>query len=207
MELDNSAFKYTLLHFLLTDPSHIKVYPNTTYEDRDGNVFCMLVAYKDARTDMEILDEVLSPVGWQNKYRRDSNGVLQCGIGVKFCEEWVWKWSNGVPTQIEKQKGEYSDAFKRAGYMWGIGRCLYTFPQMWVSLNDTEWYKDREDKIRIAKSFRPNDWKWDIDSVDGVTYWRVQAWQIINKNEVQRLDTNPYKKREIEEKRIKDKNA
>ena len=205
MDIDHDAYVYTLLNFILVDKAHIKLYPKSTYEDRDGNVKCLLIAYKDARTDMEILDEVLSPVGWQNLYQRDSKGVLQCGRGVKYGEEWIWKWSNGVQSNIEKEKGEYSDAFKRSGYMWGIGRCLYNFPQIWVSLNDTEWYKDRDDKIKIAKRFRPNDWKWDLDSVDGKKYWRIRAWQMVQKQEVQRVDTQPYKKREIEEKKVKEK--
>ena len=80
---------------------------------------------------MEILDEAVGPMNWQVKYARDTKGVLQCSIGIRdeISGEWVWKkTSNGTESDYEKEKGEYSDAFKRAGFMWGIGRTLYNFP-------------------------------------------------------------------------------
>ena len=98
-------------------PKNINVYGD--------NVYCTLLAYKDARVDMYMLDDICGHENWQNKFKRDSKGVLQGGIGIKCNGEWVWKWSNGTPSDFEKEKGEYSDAFKRAGFMWGIGRCLY----------------------------------------------------------------------------------
>ena len=93
-------------------------------QDGSKSAWGQLVAYKNARVDMERLDEICGADCWQNQYKRDSNGVLQCGIGIKFDDEWIWKWSNGVPSQFHKEKGEYSDAFKRASTMWGIGRAL-----------------------------------------------------------------------------------
>lgn len=87
--------------------------------------------YKTARTDMEILDETFGAENWQNDYKV-INGNLQGGIGVKFGDEWIWKWDCGVESNTEKEKGESSDAFKRAGFRWGIGRELYTAPDIQI---------------------------------------------------------------------------
>lgn len=125
--------------------------------------FCTLLAYKDARVDMTLLDELYGPENWQNKYERDSKGVLQCGIGVRFSDSWVWKWSNGVESATESIKGEYSDAFKRAGFMWGIGRELYEMPTIMVNMLDGE-YMEVGGKLKQTGKFRPNDWDWEITS-------------------------------------------
>jgi hypothetical protein len=85
----------------------------------------MCVAYVDARQVQDRLDEVCGPGGWQNKYMA-MDGSLYCGIGIKFGDEWVWKWDCGTESNIEKQKGQASDAFKRSAVQWGVGRFLYS---------------------------------------------------------------------------------
>lgn len=126
-------------------------------------VWCTLLAYKDARVDMAMLDHEFGQMNWQTEYKRDSKGVLQCGIGVFDSENkhWVWKWSNGTESQTEAQKGEYSDAFKRAGFMWGIGRELYDVPTLFVTLNSDE-YSMQGDKVKQSSRFQPNKWDWEI---------------------------------------------
>jgi len=126
-------------------------------------VWCTLLAYKDARVDMAMLDDEFGQMNWQTEYKRDSKGVLQCGIGVfdSAHRHWVWKWSNGTESQTEAQKGEYSDAFKRAGFMWGIGRELYDVPTLFVTLNQDEYYM-QGDKVKQSNSFQPNKWDWEI---------------------------------------------
>jgi len=126
-------------------------------------VWCTLLAYKDARVDMAMLDDEFGQMYWQNEYKRDSKGVLQCGIGVYDAENkhWVWKWSNGTESQTEAQKGEYSDAFKRAGFMWGIGRELYDVPTLFVTMNKDEYY-EQGGKVKQSNSFQPNKWNWEI---------------------------------------------
>lgn len=156
-------------------------------------IYCTLVPYKDARVDMYMLDDICGPGGWQNKYDRDSKGVLQCGIGIKCEEEWVWKWSNGVPSQFDKEKGEYSDAFKRAGFMWGIGRCLYDMPTIHVILNESEYYVDGDGKLRLDKKFVPNNWNWTIDwgELEGV--FKLTGIQVLKDGKhAKRYDSNPY---------------
>ena len=94
----------------------------------------ILLLYKTARTDAKILDEKFGMFGWQVRYETIKDN-LYCSIGV-FCkemDEWIWKYNCGVESNTEKEKGEASDAFKRAGFTWGIGAELYTTPFIWVS--------------------------------------------------------------------------
>ena len=88
---------------------------------------CSLLLYKTSRTDMDLLDETVGAENWQKDYKT-IDGKLFCGIGVKCDGEWIWKWDTGTPSNMEAQKGEASDAAKRAGFCWGIGRELYTAP-------------------------------------------------------------------------------
>jgi len=82
------------------------------------------VAYIDARDVQDVLDNVCEPQNWQCKYE-DHKGNLFCSIGIKIGDSFIWKSDCGTESNIEKQKGESSDAFKRAAVMWGIGRFLY----------------------------------------------------------------------------------
>jgi hypothetical protein len=125
--------------------------------------FVTLLAYKDSRVDMAMLDTEFGQMEWQCEYKRDSKGVLQCGIGV-WCNKkknWVWKWSNGTESNTEAIKGEYSDAMKRAGFMWGIGRELYDFPFLFCKLKDEEIY-EQGGKVKASKKLKPNSWKWEM---------------------------------------------
>ncbi len=83
------------------------------------------VAYIDARDVQDLLDNVVGAEKWQVKYS-EYKGNLFASIGIKCGEEWVFKSDCGTESNVEKQKGEASDAFKRAGVMWGIGRFLYS---------------------------------------------------------------------------------
>ena len=102
--------------------------------------FTMLL-YKDARCDMNILDETFTPFGWQRDHK-EIKGVVYCGVGIHCAppvvggdlsmNEWVWKWDAGAESSTEKEKGEASDSFKRACVNWGIGRELYTAPFIFI---------------------------------------------------------------------------
>lgn len=102
-----------------------------------------LLLYKDARCDMRMLDRAVGPERWQCRYEV-LVGKLFCSVGIKFGDEWVWKSDVGKPSNMEAEKGEASDAFKRACFKWGIGRELYTAPFIW--LNPIEGYKPKRGK-------------------------------------------------------------
>lgn len=99
----------------------------------NGSVFLL---YKTARTDMDLLDETVGAMNWQSDYKV-VNDNLYAGIGINNCGEWIWKWDCGVESRADgegnEKKGEASDAFKRAGFKWGIGRELYSSPFIWIS--------------------------------------------------------------------------
>ena len=95
--------------------------------------------YKTSRVDMDILDETVGAENWQSEYA-EIKGNLYCGIGIKdeTTGEWVWKYDCGIESRSDgdgnEKKGEASDAFKRAGVQWGIGRELYTAPFIFLPL-------------------------------------------------------------------------
>ena len=86
-----------------------------------------LLLYKDSRCDKRILDETFGIFGWKDRYE-EIKGNLFCTISVWDNEkkQWVDKSDCGTESFSEKEKGEASDAFKRAGFNVGIGRELYT---------------------------------------------------------------------------------
>ena len=99
----------------------------------------VLLLYKDARVDMNILDETVGSAAWQREHY-ECKGNLFCRVGIDMNavhgkdEEprWVWKSDCGTESNTEAQKGEASDSFKRACFNWGIGRELYTAPFTWI---------------------------------------------------------------------------
>ena len=93
-----------------------------------------LLLYKTARTDVRRLDAVY-PDLWKNRYYYDQNGLLCCEISVynKDIKEWVSRTDVGTESFTEKEKGSYSDAFKRAGFKWNIGTELYSSPFIWIN--------------------------------------------------------------------------
>lgn len=93
----------------------------------------MALAYVSAREVMDRLDEVCGPGGWQCRYLPDGPRMA-CEIGIRIGDEWVWKSDGAGATDVEGEKGIYSDAFKRAAVMWGIARYLYRLGNAWVGL-------------------------------------------------------------------------
>ena len=119
-----------------------KLLPNeiSLYAKNVVNGKALLLLYKDARVDMALLDATFGPMGWKRTHK-EVNGNLFCTVSVydKETGQWVEKEDVGVESYVEKQKGEASDAFKRACYNWGIGRELYTAPTIWVPLEKFEF--------------------------------------------------------------------
>ena len=95
---------------------------------------CQLLLYKTARVDRAILDEEFGQFGWQNDFKV-IDGKMYGGIGIYSNDlgEWLWRWDCGTESNTEAEKGQASDAFKRAGFKWGIGVELYTAPFIWYN--------------------------------------------------------------------------
>ena len=90
-----------------------------------------LLLYKDARCDMNILDETVGEMNWQREHSREN---ANCNVGIWDTEKsmWIWKEDTGTESNTEAEKGLASDSFKRACVNWGIGRELYTAPFIWI---------------------------------------------------------------------------
>ena len=80
--------------------------------------------YISARQLQDRLDDVVGQENWQNEYRLIGEHLV-CRIGIKIEGEWVWKEDVGTESNIEGEKGIFSDSLKRAGVHWGVGRYLY----------------------------------------------------------------------------------
>lgn len=113
----------------------------------------IILLYKDARVDMNILDETFGAMNWQRQHI-SIDGNLHCIISVwdDTKKQWVSKQDVGTESFTEATKGEASDSFKRAGFNWGIGRELYTSPFIFVKLNPDEWETD--DRGKVATTFK-----------------------------------------------------
>lgn len=90
-----------------------------------------LLLYKDARCDMNILDEEVGKMNWQRSHSRENANCI-VSIWDSGKGQWISKEDTGTESFTEKEKGLASDSFKRACFNWGIGRELYTAPFIWI---------------------------------------------------------------------------
>lgn len=115
--------------------------------------------YKSARVDMDLLDTVVGQGNWECDYR-EIHGNLYCGIGIYDADRntVVWKWDCGIESAQDdgnEKKAEASDAFKRAGFRWGIGRELYSSPFTFLNVETVQdgnrWkLKNTFDKFEVS---------------------------------------------------------
>lgn len=155
---------------------------------RVTNAGVELLLYKDARVDQNILDETVGPQNWQCEYYEHKN-TLFCKVGI-LCEwgdktsQWVWKSNAGAPSNMEAQKGEASDAFKRACFCWGIGRELYTAPRIFVYADKCGKLKQgKNGKMQCYDQFRVEKVRIEDGQITGLAIWndttghRCFVWQ------------------------------
>ena len=126
--------------------------------------YATILAYKDARVDMQRLDEVAGQLNWRREHSRDN---ANCTVSIWDAEnaQWVPKEDTGTESNTESEKGLASDSFKRACFNWGIGRELYDYPVIQVKLHDDEWVKG--EKPKATWKLRLRDWIWYSEFTDG----------------------------------------
>lgn len=131
--------------------------------------YATILAYKDARVDMQRLDEVCGPLGWK---REHLNGNHNCIVSI-WCPEkqqWVSKEDTGTESYTESEKGLASDSFKRACFNWGIGRELYDYPLIQVKLKEGEFTVDGN-KAKQTYKLNLREWRWLSQfGPDGLTF-------------------------------------
>lgn len=127
--------------------------------------YATILAYKDARVDMKRLDDVYGVEGWQKKYDLIDNHLF-CSVGIwsDKLQQWIWKQDVGTESNTEKEKGEASDAFKRACFNLGIGRELYEYPLIQVQLTTEEFDKATG---KPTWNFKLKSWVWFSQFTDG----------------------------------------
>ena len=146
--------------------------------NKSGTGFSLLL-YKDARCDMDILDETVSPLNWKREHSRD-NANCTVSIWDKEKEQWVSKEDTGAESYTEKEKGLASDSFKRACFNWGIGRELYTAPFIWINAKNGETYvsgKDNKGNPKYSVSYQVKFFVDHIKTIDG----KIEELRIIDK--------------------------
>jgi hypothetical protein len=124
--------------------------------------YATILAYKDARADMQRLDEVVGPLNWQRRHTRENHN---CVVSIRdpSTGEWVSKEDTGKESNTESEKGLASDSFKRACFNWGIGRELYDYPDIQVKLADNEWeMRTFQGKERPSATWelKIREWEW-----------------------------------------------
>lgn len=132
---------------------------------------CSLLMYKDARVDMRLLDDVVGPMNWKRSHEL-INGNLFCTVSIRNEQgEWVPKEDVGTESDTEKEKGQASDAFKRACFNWGIGRELYSCPFVWINLAADEWRTGFNGKKQPKTKFYVSNIEYDEKR--NVSYLRI----------------------------------
>lgn len=136
---------------------------------------CSLLLYKDARCDMNILDETVGAMNWQRSHQLIGDR-LYCTVSVwdKDKEQWISKQDVGVESYTEKEKGQASDSFKRACFNLGIGRELYTAPFIWISEKDAN-IQNVNGKLTTYERFTVKDIGYDKEG-------RINKLVITNKS-------------------------
>ncbi len=117
----------------------------------------ILLLYKNARVDMDILDETFGKLNWQRTHEF-KDGKLYCTVSVWDAEkqQWISREDVGTESNTEAEKGQASDSFKRANVNFGIGRELYTSPFIYVKAEDFNYY-DTGRKANNQPVYASND--------------------------------------------------
>lgn len=111
-----------------------------------------LLLYKDARCDMNILDETVGADNWQRHHTRDNaNCVVSIWDNEK--KQWIDKEDTGTESNTQAEKGLASDSFKRACVNWGIGRELYTSPFIYIPADKCNIQKNSKGKYMTYDKF------------------------------------------------------
>jgi len=136
-----------------------------------------LLLYKDARCDMNILDETVGCMNWKRSHTRDNANCI-VSIYDKEKNEWVGKEDTGTESFTEKEKGLASDSFKRACFNWGIGRELYTAPFIWISAEKCKIEK-KNDKFTTYDKFRVVNIKYQNGEIIGLRIKNCRTNQVV----------------------------
>jgi len=103
--------------------------------------------YISPRAVQDRLDEVVGPAAWSNSFEAvtlgESSSSVIATIKLLLDGNWIAKSDASQLDSFAEEanreiavKGVYSDSFKRAAVLWGIGRYLYAYEAPWVALDN-----------------------------------------------------------------------
>ena len=149
-----------------TPKDEIKYRPGGTFDMKNKNNevvrHCRMLAYVDARYVQDKLDEIVGTANWSNKFHRDEKGILFCTITITFERkegviDTISKTDCGTESNVEQQKGEVSDSFKRCAVHYGLARDLYSLPDPFRYVAEMKGKKifDRN----VGRFVFPTQWK------------------------------------------------
>lgn len=94
----------------------------------------LAMPYVDIRAYQTRLDRVVGPEGWSVSYRRLTDRAVVCRLTILgHTREDVGECDAGDENQATSAVAQ---AFKRACAAFGLGRYLYTLPQVWSDYDD-----------------------------------------------------------------------
>jgi len=155
----------------------------------------VMLLYKDARCDMNILDETIGAMYWKREHTRENQNCI-VSIYNKDIKEWISKEDTGTESNTEKEKGLASDSFKRACFNWGIGRELYTAGFIYIKAADMD-IKNNNGRYSTFDKFYVQDISYDINgSIEkltiinqkGTTVYKRGTTETTAKQEVKKED-------------------
>ena len=127
--------------------------------------YATILAYKDARVDMQRLDDVVGHLNWKREHVGNNKNCI-VSIWCDDKKQWVSKEDTGTESNTEKEKGLASDSFKRACFNWGIGRELYDYPVISIKLDQGEW-ELFNGKPKATWGLKIKEWRWYTEFKDG----------------------------------------
>lgn len=109
----------------------------------------IVVPYINNRCVMHRFDAAFGPENWTSEFREIANGFI-CRLTVTINDREVYREDGASKTNIEPEKGGISDAMKRAAVQFGLGRCLYDYPRVFIECDGKfipDWAYDKLDKL------------------------------------------------------------
>lgn len=109
----------------------------------------IVVPYINNRCVMTRFDAAFGAENWTSEFREISNGFL-CRLTVTINKREVYREDGASKTNIEPEKGGISDAMKRAAVQFGLGRCLYDYPRVFIECEGKfipDWAYEKLDKL------------------------------------------------------------
>lgn len=112
--------------------------------EANGKVWCMVLAYIDARAIDNRLDDVLGCENWHNTIRKIGEDDYIEALTLIIDGKELTKEDGASKTGIEGHKGAISGSHKRVASKFGIGRYLYDLDTVFAEVsmekqNGKEW--------------------------------------------------------------------